>query len=201
VHAAGAALRFHGSRGRTNRPPHSTLPHVKGGVASFGEVEPRANIEGRGGCQASAVGTPAPAEGVMMSIWPIERSTRRPGASHLPGSPPLPQPPGRGAGRATHPLDRRRGGKGVKERSAPHRMRTAERNDARAGLLMPRTPEIGMTSAGVDRDARGLTGGVSLARGECFVSFLVVFPPPGLGSQPPPRDPRPARGRPMGCKR
>ena len=24
MHAAGAALRFHGSRGRTNRPPHST---------------------------------------------------------------------------------------------------------------------------------------------------------------------------------
>ena len=161
-------------------------------MASFGAVEPRANIEGRGGCQASAVGTPAPAEGVMMSIWPIERSTRRPGATHLPGSPPLPQPLTRGAGRATISLpDRRREGRGVKECSTPHRIRTAERNNVCTGLLMPRTPEIGMISARVDRDAR-------VSQGECFISFLVVFSPPGLGSHPPPRDPRPSWGRCVG---
>ena len=45
--------------------------------------------------------------------------------------------------------------RGVKERSIPYRTWTAERNDVCTGLLIPRTPETGMISAGVDRDAKG----------------------------------------------
>ena len=149
-------------------PPALDPPHAKGGVASFSEVEPRANIEGGGGTSGQPgrdAGAIRGCNDISLAHCAFNPAPR--GKSPLGLTTPPTTPRKRwGEGSTITRLTKERG-RGVNERSIPYRIRIAERNDIRAGLLMPRTPEIGMISAGVDRSARGLGKGKS----PVFLSF------------------------------
>ena len=112
------------ARGGAQTDPPALNPHAKAwGFCSACRSNTGRTSRAGVGRQASPVGTTVPSGGVTTPTWPTVRSTRRPGATHLSGSPPLPQPLGRGGGRVNnHPPDEGAGEGGQRTQYAiPHK--------------------------------------------------------------------------------